>query len=502
MPSVDDLTFRILAERLDPPAPPPRILRPDWVKKYLPKSFSKPLGPQHYHLLSRLDTKPTGVRSFTAAFRGGGKTTTLCVGQPLEAIAQGSHRLIVLVKFNKSMAEEGLQIIRDELDRNPLLVNDWPSLEYVQKFAGRGRKTDKVDEILLRGGRILAFGAGEALRGLLRRDPVTGELVRPDLVLLDDLEDPEQVRSKLRTDRLEEWVFADVAGLAGPGAPLDILAIWNTIGPDALAVRALKGQGRFAGWDSASFPAEYIDEEGNRQPQWEGLPLEDLDHLLEPHNPDGTANEHFLGVSTYATEYLLDPRSREDTVFKEEWLKFGTAPPWEGLRHITGGVDPAASEKTTADYSACVWVGLDNKNNIWVKSVWRGRMSSKALMDSVEKDARKIGVTDSKVAYEAVGGFAWGVEMLRDRGLATSPVHPQHDKISRAQFAATRMEGGHILIDESLEDSEFVHELLAFGTGGHDDFVDAFVMAVKGCVGHRKPSTGKMKDARRSTRRR
>lgn len=474
MPSVDDLTFRILAERLDPPIPT-YVDRALWLRENLPRLFPKEFGPHHLWLIDSIGNHPQGVRAFAGAPRGSGKSTVANVGLPLSCIAQGSHRFVVIIKESQRKAWGALRIIRRELDRNRHLTQLWPSLNYAE--TGGRRSLDQAAEIELRGGRIMALGAGESARGLLR-ETQTGELIRPDLVLLDDLETAEQVRSRERTDRLEEWLFADIAGLMGPGeeASMDILGTGTTLGMDALAVRAFSGKGRFSGWKTAKFPAEsWIN--GERVALWKAQPISFLDRLQTE------GDEMFLGSATYATEYLLDPVDRGDSIFQESWLKFGKSPDWEDLRYIVSGIDPAASQRTTADYSASVWCGLDKDNRVWVKRAWRQRETARALMDRIEADAiAGPGKRNCFAAFEAVGGFAWGVQMLRDKGLATRPIKPNSDKVSRATPTSVRMEGGSIWLDESLKDSEFVRELLSFPTADHDDMVDAFVMAERACT--------------------
>lgn len=468
--------WEVFRERIDPKPPPPRIDRAVWLRQNLGRKFSHEFGPHHHWLMDQLGTEPLGVRAFGGAARGSGKSSVANVGMPIEAIAQGSHHYICIIKDSQKKAWKGLRLIRNELQRNKRLVDAYPNLRYV--MTGGRKSVDQAAEIELVGGRIVALGAGESIRGLLSETP-TGELVRPDLILFDDLEDPEQVRSKDRTDQLEEWLFADVAGLMGPGETglMDIIGTGNTLGMDSLAVRAFSQKGRFSGWQVGKFPAEYRDDFGIRKATWVGQPLEWLDRLQTPEDP------LFLGSITYATEYLLDPQSREDTLFQPQWLKYGKSPDWSDLRYITAGVDPAASEKTAADYSACCWVGLDKDYQVWVKRVWTQRSTARGLMDRVEKDANDIGRSNGlKIAFEAVGGFAWGVQMLRERGLATSPIKPQTDKISRATPVSTRMEGGSIMIDDSLRDSEFIRSLLAFPTGANDDDVDAFVHAERACT--------------------
>lgn len=427
--------------------------------------------------MKRLGPAPSGVRAWEAAPRGSGKTTVALLGMPLEVLAQGSHRFVVIVGSAQEEAEARLEIIRSELRRNPELAERYPRLRYVRR--GNVNAKDQVREIHLVGGRIVALGAGVNPRGLVRPDPVTGEVLRPDLFLMDDLESPEQVRSKLRTDRLEEWIFADIASLGGPGeqATLDILGIGTTIDTDALATRAVERRGRFAGWQTARFPAERTDPETNeRVAMWEGQPLRRLDPLITP------GHELFIGELTYAREYLLAPQERADQVFRKKWFRYVQTPLTHDnkprLAHLALGVDPAVSLRESASLSAAVLAGVDELGYTHVVSFWQGRFSMDDLFDRIEADYKRL---QALVGFEAVQAFAWGVQELRKRQIRHRPIKPEADKVVRARPVALMYEAGHIVHDPSLEGSELEDQMIRFPDADHDDLVDALVYAVKLC---------------------
>jgi predicted phage terminase large subunit-like protein len=432
-----------------------------WCAKNLSEWFPLAMGPHHVWLLDKTTgPKPSGVRAFEGAARGSGKTTA-ALGKATHATAHGTHRFVVVVAKNDGEAEARVKIIRRVLETRDDLISSYPSLKILRA---------RDDELSLRGGRIVGKGAGAALRGLVR-ETRRGEVERPDLVILDDVEEEEQVRSRLRTDRLEEWLFAEIGQLGGPGdeTGLDVVGVGTTMGMDALATRALEKKGRFAGWRTAKFPAE-IGQDGARAAGWpEGQSLKYLSRLITP------GDELFVGGTTYAQEYLLDPQSREDTVFQKPWLRHGI-PPRRGMRYLSLGLDPAASEKSSADFSAAVLAGIDEQWRVWILWAWHDRVSSKRLFDMVEAEKNRWGFS---VGYEGVSGFLWGVQELRRRRIPHRAIQPQTDKISRAQPISLMYEQEWVWHDIRLRDSDLEYELLAFPTGPHDDLVDALVMAVK-----------------------
>lgn len=465
----------------------------EWCRRWLPNSFTLPAGPHHARLLGMLGARPSGVRGFVGAPRGGGKTTAAFRGTPLRAIATGSHTFCVICAVNQQEADRRLALIRSiaKADGSPIL-RAYPQLEL---FRVNGRPVmDQTSEVWLNGGRVVAIGAGAPFRGLVRETD-DGATIRPDLLIFDDIETAEQARSKLRTDRLEEWIFAELGNLGGPGEHviLDVLGIGTTIDVDAVATRALRRTGRFAGWRTFRYPAEGVADgeggvvdvrerkplpwpapadvaEGERVAMWpEGLPLGRLDRLLTP------GDELFIGQLTYAQEYLLDPQSTGDRPVQAHMLRYGRPP--EGLTRRTLGVDPAASLRDRADRSAGVQVGLDpDGQTIWVVAAWASRLTMRDLFDRIELVCKREG---AMCAYEAVGGFAWGEQELRDRRIPFRPYKPVTDALSRFLPVALLYEQHQVVHDYALQGTEFEAELLGFPGAAHDDYVAALSVAVR-----------------------
>lgn len=445
-----------------------------WCTEYLPNAFPLPFGAHHQWLLEVLGPAPRGLRAFGGAPRGSGKTSVALFANPIRVMAIGSHRYLVILAVEQDQANSRLDMIAKELEKNARLVSDYPNLRIIRSVEG---------ELELAGGIIRARGAGTSVRGLIEHTD-SGELIRPDLFMFDDLETPEQARSKLRTDRLEEWLMADISNLGGPGEvpSLDIVGIGTTLEADALASRALKRTGRFAGWTVASFPAEYRDPVTNvRVAAWpEGQPLSRLDKLLTP------GSETFIGAYTYSKEFLLDPMDREDATIKKAYLRYRKPP--EGLGYRSLGIDPASStqDQRRGDYSALVEVGIDPEGYVYVTRTWRGWVSKRELFNKAEDwtTHHYLGqrVLDGTIAYEAVAGFKWGVDEMRERGLSFRAVNPGgSDKLERLQRIALMYQAGVIYHAPELEGSDFEAELLSF-PGAHDDFVDALVYAVLHCT--------------------
>jgi len=356
----------------------------EWIQKNLPEAFSLPFGPHHQHICDEFQMKPRGLRLGVAAPRSSGKSTLSNIGLPLAAIAMGSHRFIVLISSTQTEAEKRLLAIRNTLERNDGLVNRWPRLRYINKPRSRKHKVDTAREIQLAGGWIVVVGAEAKIRGIVRDVP-DGSLIRPDLLVVDDIDQEEQARSKVRTDRLVDWLFASVAGLGAARWPLSIILIGTTISADAMVTRMLKGQDQFKNWKRKSFPAETVDKGGNRKPMWpQGLPVP---HLVKLTNPDA---EEYIGRSVYAREYLLDPQDVVGAMWSERLIaeaRWDETKQLPHMKRIVVAVDPSWGVK--GDECGIVVVGrgaddrayvLDDRSILGPPMAW-GKRAAEAFKE-------------------------------------------------------------------------------------------------------------------------
>ena len=471
----------------------------DWLAAQLPDAFPLQFGPMHHHLAGLLDVHgPTGLRAVIGAQRGAGKSTVGLLGLPLLALTRRSHRFVVLLRATDTDARAALEALRDVLRAKPALVARYPWL---------AERSYQAGELRLQGALVVSRGAGSAIRGLTRQ--VGGRMLRPDLVVGDDLETDESARSRLQTSRLEDWLTKTVAQLGGPpgdpdASPLDVLVIGTTLTPAALVARALAGDGPLATWHTARYPAEVLADgqggsttlrgepltiatghaaEGDRLASWpHGQPLAYLARLTDP------ADQLFIGSLGYAQEYLLDPRSTTATVLPAEHLTYRAGPPRPTeYQRLAIAVDPAASTRTAADYTAVAVVGLwqpedDGRPVLHVPYVARRRATLAELLAWVA-ELREL-YPQATVVFESNGGFAWGAQELRRTRVPVRPVTATADKRTRAMPLSVWWEAGRVWLAPELEGTAAVDELTSFTGAGdvHDDQVDAVVWGATYCT--------------------
>lgn len=184
----------------------------------------------HAYLFERLPAIVASAQSCTdaiAAPRGEAKSTLVSQLFVLWCLVTGRKRFAVIVMDSIEQAYPMLETIKAELEANPRLACDYPA------HTGQGRVW-QAGTILTRGGaKVQVAGSGKKLRGL-RHGPH-----RPDLCVLDDIENDEQVRSREQRDKLQAWLVKTILPLGGAAAKFDVVYIGTILHYDSVLSRTL-----------------------------------------------------------------------------------------------------------------------------------------------------------------------------------------------------------------------------------------------------------------------
>ena len=120
-----------------------------------------------------------------------------------------------------------LEAIKAELEFNPRLKTDFPEV------CGQGRVWQAGTIVTANDVKVQVAGSGKKLRGL-RHGPY-----RPDLTVLDDIENDEQVRNPEQRDKLNAWLTKTVLPLGGVGQKYDVIYIGTILHYDSVLNRTL-----------------------------------------------------------------------------------------------------------------------------------------------------------------------------------------------------------------------------------------------------------------------
>lgn len=177
--------------------------------------------------LQALTDNDKGVRLAIAAPRGEAKSTIVSLTYVLWCTLTSKRHYICLVMDTFEQATIMLESVKAELEVNPRLIMDFPTLSSVGYVWKEGVVLTKNNV------KIQAFGSGKKMRGS-RHGPY-----RPDLVVLDDIENDENVRSPAQRNKLEEWLDRTVLSLGPTDDSGDVIFIGTVLHYDSVLARKL-----------------------------------------------------------------------------------------------------------------------------------------------------------------------------------------------------------------------------------------------------------------------
>ena len=385
-----------------------------------------------------------------AAPRGHAKSTIISLAYTLWSALNQRRKFIIIASDTYPQAKMFLETIKSELENN----------EVIKQIYGV-QKTDKWNEAdieLKCGVRIMAKGAEMKFRGLKY-----GRF-RPDLIVIDDLENDEMVESRERREKLERWFL----GTLIPSLDLDgqIVYIGTILHDDALLQKVLN---KYPGWETRLFRA--IQEDGTAL--WpEHLDVDKLEQIKQDHVAVGK-------LDIFMAEYMNDPVTDESREFKREYFKYYEDVPKDLKIAIT--VDPAISKKEHADYSVVYVQGTDKENNRYCLEYIRKRMDPYELADSIFMMVDKwkpwaVGV--EKVAYQEALIYILKDEMRkRNNFFKIHEIVSRSDKTMKIRGLVPMYAAGVMYHKAAHTDLE--EELLRFPKGLHDDVIDAQAMQLE-----------------------
>lgn len=166
---------------------------------YFYDEFTVVLADIHYQMLSDLEeiklraiNKEKGVRYARIIPRGHSKTTYYARILPLHAMLFGYSPLTVLLGNTQSAASRLVRNIKTTIESNQEILRDFPNIRSAQWNTEIITATN--------GCSIVGYGSDSgAIRG------VSNALSRPTLVIGDDLDDDNSVRSEVMTNAMIDW---------------------------------------------------------------------------------------------------------------------------------------------------------------------------------------------------------------------------------------------------------------------------------------------------------
>lgn len=344
-----------------------------FCKVVFPERFSRPFSSLTDQLFDILDN-PNIQKAVIAAPRGWGKTSIFNMAYPAKKILFREAKFIVPISCTATQAVTQGENLKRKLQTSALVR---------ELFGEMKSETFSKDLwITSTGTMVLPRGAGQQVRGILSGDD------RPDLIIVDDLEDSEAVKNDEQRKKLKEWFFSDVVNIVDRGSKdWKIVVIGTVLHEDALLVNLLE------------------------DPDWFSVKLELCDDNFRSNWPDFMSDDEVRALAeSYAKKGLLHLFFMEyrnsvittDAPFQQQFFKY-----YEEKDHALNVdrdvdnfviIDPAKTTNMASDYSAIVGIGANMRNQaIYVRDIINEKLHPDELYEKAfamckRLNARVLGV--------------------------------------------------------------------------------------------------------------
>jgi predicted phage terminase large subunit-like protein len=421
-------------------------------------------------------------RNAFGAPRGGAKSTLLGTLFLSWVALNGflRHVLYCSDTYKKAMALSSP--LRKQIETNKRLQFIYPEAKNAQTWGKEGFVVNGIKGECL----VVPIGAGMNVRG------ASEDNVRPQLAILDDMENLELVYSKERRQKLQDWLDFDLEP-AMDRRFKNIIYVGTILHYHSLLKQVLNNEGKYKSWNTRIFKA--LDEQGKSF--WESrFSAEYLKSIKDdPTHPD------YVGSIVFAQEYQNEPQDDKDRIIKMDWIKeYNYNETWrkvegandeERRKHflasleITGGVDTAISEKESADNFSFYTYGFDKvSGKEYMLDLIHGKFPDineqvKVICDCIQSWGHDtVGI--ETVAYQQGLYKLVRQELQRRRVYKTQvrAIKTDKDKIRRAKIHSSAFEGGFILLRADHEKCGIIRsEIEEFPLGKNDDAFDSLMLA-------------------------
>lgn len=404
--------------------------------------------PQFHKEIFKLYENDSLNRIAIVAPRGFSKSTITDLVYLAWVIVHTKAHFILLTSDTYSQAVLFLDAVKAEFESNEKLKAHYGDLTSTNW---------SESEIIVNGIMIKALGAGQKVRGLKFRE------YRPDLVIIDDLENDELVQSKDRREKLERWFNATlIPSLAEEGR---LVIIGTILHYDALLTK-IASPDNYTEYEKRTYRAIM-----DGKSLWaEHKSLEQIETLRQEYVDKG---QGYL----FSQEYMNDPVSGDNQKFKIENFKFYTEEEIEKKSlqtYLT--IDRAYSTQKTADFTAFIVVSVDAENNWYVRQAERFKGNEYEVRDKIFDmhgywKPQKIAMEQKAFQYTfkivldeemRKRNVFFNIEELKDGGAG---------KNLRIEALVPRFLSGSIYFKQ--DQKNLIDEMMTFPSGVHDDLVDA-----------------------------
>lgn len=439
-----------------------------------------------------------GSRQVVAAPRGHAKSTNFTFKDSLHAILYAYKHYILILSDSSEQAEGFLDDIKTELEDNANIIMDFGSL--------KGDKAWRTGVILTKTDiKAEAIGSGKKVRGRRHRN------WRPDLIVLDDIENDENVNTPEQRRKLKNW-FDKAVSKAGD-TYTDIMYIGTILHYDSLLNNVLQNPR----YKTKKYRA-VISEAVNTKlwDEWESIYTnlfnenheEDARTFYEAHKEKMLLGAEVLweeklsyydlmeikvseGTASFNSELQNDPIDPESATFNPEWFDYYepelmdfSSPEFV----FVGANDPSLGKNKKSDTSSIINLALSTKTGyMYVVDASVEKRKPDVIIEDVFEMNRRL-KRDCKKGF-----YKFGVEVVqfqyffKEVMAAKSAEEGEYIPIEEIQSTVNkvlRIESLQPVIKNKYlkfnrEHKTLLKQLQEFPMGKNDDAPDGLQMAVQ-----------------------
>lgn len=429
-----------------------------FVKTYFPHLASAPSADFHIKAANEILNNKR-LRAVYEWARGLAKSTNMSLMIPLWLFLAHSEKMcMVLVSKSEEMADRLLAELQGELLTNELLKQDYSErMQVVSCSSGELITAD--------GSFFYSCGRGQSPRGVKHKG------LRPNYIIIDDIDDDELVRNDARVSLLTDWCNEALMGTMQVGRGRFIL-VGNRISNKSVLANLAENK------TYKHTRINILDRHG--KPSWsEAQTLEEIQDLRLSQ-----------GERSFQKEYMNNPIT-EGAIFKADQIQFTKPLPWRQYKRLVCYTDPSFKNSSNNDYKATILVGKTKEGYLHVLKAFASQESVSTMYewlynirDYAEGNAVYFYMESNFIQSMHLDDFRKFGEGKGDIIALRGDSRKKPDKFARIEALEPLFSQGIIFFNEKEKDSKgmqtLIEQLLLFQRGSkiHDDAPDALEGAI------------------------
>lgn len=421
---------------------------------------------------------------------------------PLHQIVFKHRKFIIVVSETVTVAGTFIQWGNRQLKFNQKLIDDYGML--LHERASSNEIDNKEEYITLNGVKVMARGAGGQIRGMRYGN------VRPELIIFDDLESDEDVRTKDSREKLRQW-FNEEALPAMSKENGKALYVGTILGFESLLDEVIRKDRRFR---SRRYKAiESFASDRQLWDMWRDIYTSDdpeasdkARQFYDEHEEEMLKGVKLLwgefwtyyefmellinmGVKSFTQEYQNEPTDSERQIFKvDEFVYYDDSQQFNHeMYEFHAGIDFAMG-KEKGDFSAIATVAKNKLTGVcYVLDIFAERLHPKEFIDVIIQKVAKYQYDG--IAIESQMAQEFFADTLRDRlqeigypaHRRINPIRQRARKELRIEAMSPDTQNGKIRF--SRKHTELLMQYERYPMVSHDDMVDAVEMAYGNATG-------------------